>query len=413
MLMHTRGILIMTSKAAMVLTGKRALDFSGGISAEDNQGIGGYDRIMGLNGQAQYWARDIGDACRILLQHYDHTYIAPGESFPRRAITADPIDRNVQLYPHGDQNGFSCVGDIFSDETNPGRKKPFDIRKVMMAAVDQDHPTLERWAGMRGGETAVVWDAHLGGFPVCLIGIESRLVPRIGFTPADGPEQWTSGTLFPNSSKKVARAINAASNNRPVVLLANLSGFDGSPESMRKLQLEYGAEIGRAVVNFKGPMIFCVISRYHGGAYVVFSQALNENLRVVALEGTFASVIGGAPAAAVVFAGEVDSRARKDPRLQQLNDAMSTAGGAEKARLRAQWENLFKVVHSEKLGEVATEFDHIHSVHRALKVGALGAILPPADLRPYLIHAIEDAVRPRTKTEEMEVAVTKAVEAAA
>jgi hypothetical protein len=33
-----------------------------------------------------------------------------------------------------------------------------------------------------------------------------------------------------------------------VVVLANLSGFDGSPESMRELQLEYGAEIGRATV---------------------------------------------------------------------------------------------------------------------------------------------------------------------
>src|SRR5256885_6986872 len=51
-----RGILIMTPKAAMVLTGKRALDFSGSISAEDNLGIGGYGRIMGINGQGQYWA---------------------------------------------------------------------------------------------------------------------------------------------------------------------------------------------------------------------------------------------------------------------------------------------------------------------------------------------------------------------
>ena len=31
----------------------------------------------------------------------------------------------------------------------------------------------------------------------------------IGFLPADGPEQWTAGTLFPRSSKKVARALNA------------------------------------------------------------------------------------------------------------------------------------------------------------------------------------------------------------
>jgi len=404
MLMHTRGILIMTPKAAMVLTGKRALDYSGSVSAEDNQGIGGYDRIMGINGQAQYWARDIDEACHILLRHYEHTYVAPGERFPRRAATADPMDRDVRVHPHGrsgngdsnstdnNNDGFELIGDILSDETNPGRKKSFDIRKVMMAAIDQDHAPLERWAGMRAAETAVVWDAHLGGYPVCLIGIESRPVPRLGFVPADGPDQWCAGTLFPQSSKKVARAINAASNNRPVVLLANLSGFDGSPESMRRLQLEYGAEIGRAVVNFKGPIVFCVISRYHGGAYVVFSRALNESLEVTALEGTYASVIGGAPAAAVVFAGEVEARAHKDARLQALNQAIAQADGAEKGRLRTQWEELFKVVHSEKLGEMASEFDRVHSVQRALDVGALNYIIPPANLRPYLIHALERGI---------------------
>ena len=404
MLMHTRGILIMTPKAAMVLTGKRALDYSGSVSAEDNQGIGGYDRIMGINGQAQYWARDIDEACHILLRHYEHTYVAPGERFPRRAATADPMDRDVRVHPHGrsgngdsnstdnNNDGFELIGDILSDETNPGRKKSFDIRKVMMAAIDQDHAPLERWAGMRAAETAVVWDAHLGGYPVCLIGIESRPVPRLGFVPADGPDQWCAGTLFPQSSKKVARAINAASNNRPVVLLANLSGFDGSPESMRRLQLEYGAEIGRAVVNFKGPIVFCVISRYHGGAYVVFSRALNESLEVTALEGTYASVIGGAPAAAVVFAGEVEARARKDARLQALNQAIAQADGAEKGRLRTQWEELFKVVHSDKLGEMASEFDRVHSVQRALDVGALNYIIPPANLRPYLIHALERGI---------------------
>lgn len=391
MLMHTRGILVMTPQSSMVLTGKRALDYSGSVSAENNEGIGGYDRIMGLNGQAQYWAKDVADACHILFRHYEHTYVAPGERFPRRALTADPADRDVRAYPHAKTrgDGFLEVGEIFSDETNPGRKKSFDIRTVMMAAIDQDHPPLERWSGMRGAETAVVWDAHLSGYPVCLIGIESRPVPRLGFIPADGPDQWFAGTLFPLASKKVARAINCASNNRPVVILANLSGFDGSPESMRKLQLEYGAEIGRAVVNFKGPIVFCVISRYHGGAYVVFSRMLNENLQVAALEGTFASVIGGAPAAAVVFSGEVETRARKDPRLQALTDAIANAAGADQRRLRNQLDELFKLVHSEKLGEVAAEFDRIHTVHRALQVGALQHILPPANLRPFLIGALE------------------------
>ncbi|HKH99664.1 MAG TPA: carboxyl transferase domain-containing protein [Candidatus Sulfotelmatobacter sp.] len=395
MLMHTRGILVMTPKAAMVLTGKRALDYSGGISAEDNQGIGGYDRIMGVNGQAQYWAHDINEACHILFRHYDHTYVLPGERFPRRAETTDPIERDVQTYPHSlnGEEGFALVGDILSDETNPGRKKPFDIRKVMMAAIDQDHPPLERWAGMRAAETSVVWDAHLGGYPVCLIGIESRSMPRLGFVPADGPDQWSAGTLFPQSSKKVARAINAASANRPVVVLANLSGFDGSPESMRRLQLEYGAEIGRAVVNFKGPIVFCVISRYHGGAYVVFSRALNEQLEIAALEGTYASVIGGAPAAAVVFAGEVEARTRKDERLQALNQVMLQADAAGKGRLRSQWNQLYNIVYSEKLGEMAGEFDRVHSVFRALKVGALHHIIPPANLRSYLVNAVERGIR--------------------
>ena len=391
MLMHTRGILIMTPKAAMVLTGKRALDFSGSISAEDNLGIGGYGRIMGLNGQGQYWARDIEEGCHILLRHYEHTYVAPGERFPRRAESSDPIERDVRNSPHanGHENAFERIGDIFSDQTNPGRKKSFDIRKVMMAVIDQDHQPLERWPGMRAAETTVIWDAHLGGYPICLIGIESRQIPRIGFVPADGPEQWTAGTLFPMSSKKVARAINAASNNRPVVLLANLSGFDGSPESMRRLQLEYGAEIGRAVVNFQGPMAFCVINRYHGGAYVVFSRALNENLEVFALEGTYASVIGGAPAAAVVFAGEVEARTRKDSRIQTLDNEINQADGKDKGRLRAERNQLFKLIHSEKLGEVAEEFDRVHSVERARRVGALNEVIPPESLRPYLIRAIE------------------------
>ena len=161
---------------------------------------------------------------------------------------------------------------------------------------------------------------------------------------------------------------------------------------MRKLQLEYGAEIGRSVVNFRGPMIFCVISRYHGGAYVVFSRALNEHLQVAALEGTYASVIGGAPAAAVVFAGEVEARTRKDPRLQELTQAMARTDGPEKRRLWKEWNELFKVVHSEKLGEVAAEFDRVHNVHRALKVGALHQILPPANLRPFLIQSVEQGL---------------------
>jgi hypothetical protein len=77
---------------------------------------------------------------------------------------------------------------------------------------------------------------------------------------------------------------------------------------------------------------------------------------------------------------------------------MAKAEGAERARLRKQWEDLFKIVHSEKLGEMAAEFDRVHSVQRALEVGALNRIIPPADLRPYLIDAVKRGI---TKEEEL------------
>ena len=390
MLMHTRGILVMTPDSAMVLTGKQALDYSGGVSAEDNFGIGGFDRIMGPNGQAQYWAPHLAGACEVLFAHYAHTYVAPGERHPRRAATSDPVDRDLRPYPHtAPGTDFRAVGDIFSSEANPERKKAFDVRTLMRAVIDQDHPPLERWATMADAETAVVFDAHLGGYPIALLGIESRPIPRHHFLPADGPDQWTAGTLFPLSSKKTARAINAASGNRPVVVLANLSGFDGSPESLRKRQLEYGAEIGRAVVNFEGPIVFCVVSRYHGGAFVVFSGALNEQMEVLAVEGSYASVIGGAPAAAVVFAGDVAARTDADPRVTALEERLAEATDGERARLRAELNDVRAAVRSEKLGEVAAEFDAIHSVERAREVGSVDAIIPADRLRPKLVEAIE------------------------
>jgi len=397
MLMHTRGVLIETDDGSMVLTGKRALEVSGGVAAEDERGIGGYDRIMGPNGQAQYRARNLGDAYRILFEHYAHTYVAPGERAPRRLRTQDSPDRSVLESPYRPvaDEVFERVGDIFSDATNPGRKKPFAIREVMLAAIDSDAPPLERFAGMEGAETALTWDAHIGGHPVCLIGFESRPLVRRGNVPLDGPDVWNGGTLFPNSSKKVARALRQASGNRPAVVLANLSGFDGSPESMRKLQLEYGAEIGRAVVEFDGPIVFVVIGRYHGGAYVVFSKALNERLVSIALEGTYASVIGGAPAAAVVFPREVRRRVERDPRMAALQQAISAASPVDRPRLTAELDALRQDLVLEHQGVVAREFDAIHTVDRAVAVGSLDAVVPPEALRPTIIEVLDrEAAQP-------------------
>src|SRR5690606_806761 len=155
------------------------------------------------------------------------SYVAPGERGPRRLRSADPVARSIcdDVYPDAAGDGFATIGALFDPAANGERKRPFAMRALMNAVVDRDGGHLERWSAMAGAETAIVWDAAIGGFPVCLIGIESRPLARDGYHPPDGPAAWSAGTLFPLASKKVARALRAASGNRPVVVLANLSGF--------------------------------------------------------------------------------------------------------------------------------------------------------------------------------------------
>jgi hypothetical protein len=115
MLMHTKGILVMTPDSAMVLTGKHSLDYSGGVSAEDNFGIGGYDRVMGPNGQAQYWAPDLAAAVERAVSPTTTTPTSPRRGVPPPAPTSDPRDRDVRDHPHDHPDSdFRTVGDVFS-----------------------------------------------------------------------------------------------------------------------------------------------------------------------------------------------------------------------------------------------------------------------------------------------------------
>jgi hypothetical protein len=104
-------------------------------------------------------------------------------------------------------------------------------------------------------------------------------------------------------------------------------------------------------------------------------------------------VIGGAPAAGVVFSGEVERRTRSDARLTGLEQQIASADAPDKGSLRARLAALTPEVRSEKLGEVAAEFDAIHNVQRAERVGSIHRIIPASSLRPYLIDAVERGMR--------------------
>jgi hypothetical protein len=116
-------------------------------------------------------------------------------------------------------------------------------------------------------------------------------------------------------------------------------------------------------------------------------------MTVLALEGSFASVLGGAPAAAVVFSGEVNNRTATDSRVADAQARAAETSGAERAALNAALVEVQKSVRAEKLAEVAAEFDRIHSIQRAVEVGSVDAIITLPQLRPRIIDAIEHGLR--------------------
>ena len=112
-------------------------------------------------------------------------------------------------------------------------------------------------------------------------------------------------------------------------------------------------------------------------------------MEIAAVEGSFASVIGGAPAAATVFAREVKKRTESDPRVRDARTATADAAGTEATRLRNALAAVTDEVRSEMLGQVADEFDAIHTIDRALRVGSVDRIIAASELRPYIVDALE------------------------
>ena len=125
---------------------------------------------------------------------------------------------------------------------------------------------------------------------------------------------------------------------------------------------------------------------------MVFSQELNPGLRASALTGSYASVIGGSAAASVVFARDVRERVAADPRVVQARAALRRDPGA-----RAEFERLLEDVRLEHQTALAAEFDEVHSVERAQRVGSIGDIFDPREMRAKLIAQLEASAAPASE----------------
>ncbi len=303
MLMHTKGILVMTPESAMVLTGKQALDYSG-------KGLGWgqlRDRRLRPGNGAERPGAVLGaqPCCRVRRPdgRYDHTYIGlrARSRAPQRAADERPhADRDVSDFPHAvTDSDFATVGDLLGRAQPHGPESRSISGPSMRALTDQDHPVLERWAGMgdadtSGGAGRAHW--RLAGLPhrhrvTCRCHAAASRLPTGPTVPMRTCRHAVPPLVEEGRAGDQRRVLwqPAAGGAREPVRIRRVAGVDAQAAAGVRRRDRPGDR------QFTGPIVFCVISRYHGGAFVVFSKALNANMTVLALEGSFASVLGGAP----------------------------------------------------------------------------------------------------------------------
>jgi hypothetical protein len=84
----------------------------------------------------------------------------------------------------------------------------------------------------------------------------------------------------------------------------------------------------------------------------------------------------------------VRARAAADPRVAAAEAALRDDPSPE---ARARLDQTLSDVLLEKQSELASEFDAIHTVERARRVGSLESIVDPRRLRPLLIQQLDEA----------------------
>ena len=84
-----------------------------------------------------------------------------------------------------------------------------------------------------------------------------------------------------------------------------------------------------------------------------------------------------------------DDATRQDPRVAEIDERIEDGRGRRAPAPARRARDAVETVRAEKMGELAAKFDPIHSIQRAVEVGWVSGIVAASDLRPYLVDAIE------------------------
>ena len=89
------------------------------------------------------------------------------------------------------------------------------------------------------------------------------------------------------------------------------------------------------------------------------------------------------------FPREVNKRVKADQRVLSLQQDISKSSSETSVKLRQELNALSQEIMLEKRGEVASGFDQIHSVQRAVEVGSLDRVIKAQNLRLRIVEELE------------------------
>jgi len=308
---------IQMANGPIILTGFSALNKLLGKEVYTSQDQLGGPQIMMPNGVSHQLAQDDQDGVEKILRWL--SYVPKTADAPVAiAPSADPIDRSIGFVP---------------------TSTPYDPRHMLGGTTAPDgswvsgffdqgsfEEYLAEW-----GKSVVIGRARLGGVPMGVIAVETRLSEqRIPADPANPNSRETvlaqAGQVwFPDSAFKTAQAIKDfnQAENLPLMIFANWRGFSGGTRDMFGEILKFGSYIVDNLRDYKQPVFSYIppCGELRGGAWVVIDPTINEDMMEMYADTNARGGILEPPGICEIKFRKPDllkSMHRLDPKLQQL-----------------------------------------------------------------------------------------------
>jgi len=384
----------------MILTGFSALNKLLGREVYTSQDQLGGPQVMSPNGVAHQVVNDDQEGVAAIMEWLSFVPKTVKDA-PPALVSADPVNRPVDFVP---------------------TKAPYDPRH-MLAGYESPSGWVSGFFD-RGsfteyladwGKSVVVGRARLGGIPMGVIAVETRLVEqRIPADPANPASReavlpQAGQVWYPDSAYKTAQAsaVFGKGENLPLIIFANWRGFSGGTRDMAGEILKFGAMIVDALIKYEHPVQVYIPpnGELRGGAWVVIDPTINAKVMEMYCDKESRGGILEPPGICEVkfrAADQVSKMHQLDDTLKALDEELESATSEEE---KANVAQLIKDRETQLLPlylQVAHEFADLHDRSGRMKAkGVVRDVLNFKTSREYLYWRIKRRIAEQGLREQL------------